>query len=69
MTNQGKLLQKHTSIYVLCVYLDLFFCQEITLTLDIRGSKLSFYCNIFLSKYRKQKCLVYNGPYWNYFMQ
>jgi len=41
----------------------LWFVKSLPWPLDIRGSKLSFYRNIFLSQYRKQKYLVCIGPY------
>jgi hypothetical protein len=43
------------------MYLDFFF-KCLPWPLDIHGSKLSFYRNIFLSQYREQKSLVCNGP-------
>jgi len=40
----------------------LWFVKSLPWPLDIRGSKLSFYRNIFLSQYREQKYLVCIGP-------
>jgi len=60
LTNQGKLFKRHTLIWVLFMYLDLiFFVKSLPWPLDIHGSKLSFYRNIFLSQYHVQKYLVY----------
>jgi len=40
----------------------LWFVKSLPWPLDIHGSELSFYRNIFLSQYRVQKCLVCNNP-------
>jgi len=53
-TNQGKLSTKHK--------VPLWFIKSLPWPLDIRGSKLSFYRNIFLSQYREQKYLLCIGP-------
>jgi hypothetical protein len=42
--------------------LDLWFVKRLPWPLDIHGSKLYFYRNIFLSQYRKQKYLMCIGP-------
>ena len=46
LTNQGKLFKIHTLIWVLFMYLDLFFCQELTLAFRHLYLKI-----IFLSQY------------------
>jgi len=40
------------------MYLVLCFDKSLPWPVDIHGSKISFYRNIFLSQYREQKCLV-----------
>jgi len=47
------------------------FVKSLPWPLDIHGSKLSIYRNIFLSQYREQKYLVCIGPYTHnrYFLQ
>jgi len=69
LTNQGKLFKRHTLIKVsylkdipwfefcLCTMI-YFFVNSLPWPLDIHGSELSFYCNIFLLKYCVQKYLV-----------
>jgi len=46
LTNQGTLFKNHSLICVLFMYLDLFFCQELTLAFRHPWHK-----NIFLSQY------------------
>jgi len=59
MTYQGKLLMKHKVPWFM-------ICLELTLALpwsiEINDSKISFYCNIFLSQYCASKCLVWIRP-------
>jgi len=44
------------------MYLVLCFDKSFPWPVDIHGSKISFYRNIFLSQYCEQKCLVCNSP-------
>jgi len=43
-------------------YLDLWFVKSLPGPIEVDGSKLSFFRNVFLSQYREQKCLMWNGP-------
>jgi len=59
MTNQGKLLTKHrVPLFVVCLELTL----ALPWSIEVSGSKIFFYRNIFLLKYCKSKCLVLIRP-------
>jgi len=53
MTNQSKLLMNHESRYLM------FFKSLPWLDIEIHGSKIFFYHNIFLFQYCVPKCLVW----------
>ncbi len=57
----------YLELFYLFIYLD-FFVKSLPWPLDIHGSKIFFYRNIFLSHYCAAKCLVWiranKGPFY-----
>jgi len=60
--NQGKLLTKICTRYITSFRRLPWFLKSLPWPLDIYGSKIYFYRNIFLSQYCASKCLVWMRP-------
>ncbi len=54
--------KKHTLNCFACLFTFIFFCSSLPWPLNIHGSKIYFYFNIFLSQYCASKCLVWIRP-------